>query len=294
MIKTNKFSNLKRLNFKNKYSVILFFFKTVLKIKPSQKQIDFYFFYNELIRLNGYIIIDTSDYYILDFRNNFNKTIKLRKRPSSDMDVFKQIYGFGEYFSVVKKYNENFINVEGYHLNIIDAGANIGLTSLFFLEHFNQPNIICVEPEQKNFSILDFNLNSSLDKVVKVNGAIWNSNSKIKIVKDFRDQLDWSFRVEETNESDGIQAFSINQLVKDNNLKIIDILKIDIEGSEKQIFNTKTSDLNFLKITKCISLEIHDEFNCREDIYKVFLDYGFSITNIGESTIGINKNLISF
>lgn len=207
------------------------------------------------------------------------------------MDVFQQIFGFEEYFPVINKYNENFTNDVDYHLNIIDAGANIGLASLFFLEYFNQPNIICVEPEQKNFSILDFNLNPKYSKIVKVKGAIWNSNSRIKIVKDFRDQQDWSFRVEETTENDSIQAFSINQLVKDNNFKIIDILKIDVEGSEKQIFNPEISNLNFLNITKCIALEIHDEFNCREDIYKVLLDYGFSVVNIGESTIGINKNL---
>lgn len=56
MIKTNKISNLKTLNFKYIYIVTVFLIKTTLKIKPSQKQIDFYFFYNELIRLNGYII----------------------------------------------------------------------------------------------------------------------------------------------------------------------------------------------------------------------------------------------
>lgn len=293
MIKTNKFSNLKRLNLKGIYIVLLYLIKIILKIKPSIKELEFYIFYNELIRLNGYIIFDTNDLYIIDFRNKFNKTIKLRKRPSSDMKVFEQIYKFEEYYPVLKKYNENFINDEDYHINIIDAGANIGLASLFFLEHFYKPNIICVEPEQKNFNILDFNLNSKLHNVIKVNGAIWNCNSKIKIVKDFRDKLDWSFRAEETI-VDGIQAFSINQLVKDNNFKIIDILKIDIEGSEKQIFNPAISNLNFLNITKCIALEIHDEFHCREDIYKILLDYGFSIINIGESTIGINNNLISF
>jgi FkbM family methyltransferase len=162
------------------------------------------------------------------------------------------------------------------------------------MDHFNKPNVICIEPEIQNFKILEYNIDGNNDSnVIKINGAVWSSNSKIKIIKDFRDKLEWSFRVEETQEMDGILAYSINQLVKDNSFEYLDILKIDVEGSEKQIFNKALSNLDFLKITKCIAIEIHDEFNCREDIYTVLDEYGFSYFNKGELTIGVNKNLLT-
>jgi hypothetical protein len=66
---------------------------------------------------------------------------------------------------------------------------------------------------------------------------------------------------------------------------------MDIEGSEKQVFTSPSSNLDFLKITKCIALEIHDEFDCRSDIYKVLNDFDFKLFNQGELTIGINQNL---
>lgn len=294
MVKTNKFTNLKRLNFINACIVLTYLFKTIMKVKPSEKEIQVYIYYNQLINLNGYFISETSLVYISKFKNNVPKIIKLRKHPSSDINVFQQVYGWEEYLEVIKKYKQHFHIIPGYNLNIIDAGSNIGLTSLFFLDHFDTPNIICLEPELENFKILDFNLNNRVSKkIVKINGAVWSSYEKIKIIKDFRDRQDWSFRVEKTNESDGIQAYPINKLVEDYNYDFIDILKIDVEGSEKQIFNSKESNLNFLKITKCIVIEIHDEFNCRNDIYKVFEKYGFSYFNKGELTIGINNNLLN-
>lgn len=290
MVKTNKISNLKRLNFKNKIIVLLYLLKSAFKIKPSLKEHDVYIYYNCLINSNGFYLSETSKYYLSEFKNNFSKIIKLRKYPSSDMAVFQQIYGWREYQLVVDNYKKYFKYCPDYHLNIIDAGSNIGLTALFFLEYFNKPNIISVEPEIENFKILDFNLNSEYSKIIKINGAVWHSNSKIKIVKDFRDKLDWSFRVEETNSVEGIQAYTINQLAKDNNFEFIDILKVDIEGSEKQIFNPKLSNLDFLNITKCVAIEIHDEFKCREDIYKLLKDFNFEYYDHAQTTIGINRN----
>lgn len=293
MIRTNKISNFNRLNLRNIWIVFLYFIKRVLKIQPNQKEQKVYVFYNFLINANGYLIEETQNVYIVSFQNKFFKRIKLRKRPSSDIDVFQQIYREKDYLYVVNVYNDNFNKKKDGCINIIDAGANIGLTSLFFLENFNRANIVCVEPEIENFKILDFNLDNNSDcKIVKINGAVWSSNSKIKIINDFRDKLDWSFRVEETSDAEAIQAYSINKLIKDNNFRVLDILKMDIEGSEKQIFTSPSSNLDFLKITKCIALEIHDEFECRKDIYKVLNDFGFKLFNQGELTIGINQNLI--
>ncbi|MEI7507991.1 MAG: FkbM family methyltransferase [Flavobacterium sp.] len=294
MPKTNKFKNLKRLNFINAGIVLIYLIKTILKIKPSEKEIQVYVYYNILIHSNGYFKSETSDYYVTEFKNNSTKIIKLRKKPSSDIDVFQQVYGWEEYSEVVKQFKQHFHENSDYSINIIDAGSNIGLTSLFFLDHFNKPNIICLEPELENFKILDFNIkNNETHKIVKINAAIWSSNKKIKIVRDFRDRQDWSFRVEETNELDGVQAYSINQLVREYKYELIDILKIDVEGSEKQIFTSENANVDFLEITKCIALEIHDEFNCRNDIYKVLDNYGFSFFNKGELTIGINNNLLN-
>lgn len=276
MVSINKFTNFNRLDVKNIIVVFHYFIKRILKIRPNLNERSVYAYYNYLIDLNGSLYEETPNEYITNFKNVFDKRIKLRKIPSSDFEVFRQVYSLKEYLPVVNVYNENFRNNENYCLNVIDAGSNIGLTSLFFMDYFQNANIISIEPEIENFNTLEFNLDSAKkSKIIKINGAIWSSNCKIKIVNDFRDRSSCSFRVEESDSADAICAYSINQLIADNNFEILDILKIDIEGSEKQVFTSSTSNLDFLKITKCIAIEIHDEFECRQEIFKVLIDYGF-------------------
>jgi FkbM family methyltransferase len=292
MVSINKFTNFKRLDLKNTIIVFVYFFKKAIKIRPNLKERTVYAYYNHLINLNGTLFEETQNYYVTDFKTTFHKRIKIRKNPSSDFEVFNQVYSLKEYLPVVNTYTTNFKNKADRALNIIDAGSNIGLTSLFFLDHFENANIVCIEPEIENFKILASNLDSAKkSKIIKINGAIWSSNCKIKIVNDFRDRSSCSFRVEESDQADAIPAYSVNQLIADNNFEILDILKIDIEGSEKQVFTSPTSNLDFLEITKCIAIEIHDEFDCREAIYKVLIEYGFVLHNEGELTIGINQKL---
>lgn len=292
MQKTNKLSNLYRLNTKSALMVLVYLFKKVLRIKVSTTENEMYILYNYLLNNDGYLKEETATSYTCIFKKNREKTIVLRKNPSSDLAVFNQVYGWLEYQKVVETYQNNFNYKHENELNIIDAGSNIGLTSLYFLDYFKQINLISVEPEKENFKVLQSNLQNipTNCKAEQINGGIWSSDTFLKIVRDFRDQSDWSFRVEETNNPNDIKAYSINTLMKKNSWDCIDILKIDIEGSEKQIFDLQNSDVSFLSKTKCIAIEIHDEFNCRETIYKVLSDYNFTYFNNGELTIGMNQN----
>lgn len=288
---TKIFKNLKRLNFINLTRLIVYKLKKKINSKTTQAENYLSIYYSYLVKYNGFLIEDTNKYYVTNFKN-FDAVLKLRKTPSSDFDVFYQIVESKEYFPVVTNYKNNFGNILNHSVNIIDAGSNIGLTSFFFMQYFQKAKIIVVEPDSENFQILSYNLKEKINfEIIKIYGAVWSSNCQIKVVNDFRDKSDWSFRVEESNDSDAIQAYTINDLAEKNNFDFIDILKIDVEGAEKQIFTSETSDLAFLSKTRCIAIEIHDEFNCRVQIYSILDKYGFTFINEGELVIGINKNL---
>lgn len=294
MARTNKISNLKRLNTKNKCIVLLYLIKRILRIQPTKNEENVYVYYNVLINSNGYSFSENKDEFVSELKDDYYKRIKTRKKPkSSDLDAFNMVYSKKEYLPVVKEYLKNFKSEIEKPIHIIDAGSNIGLTALFFIDYFKKVEIVCVEPELENFKILEYNLKNCNDNTIhKINGAIWNTDCHIKIVNDFKDKLNWSFRVEQTIDSNGIKAFSINSIIKNIGFETIDILKIDVEGSEKQIFDKNNSNLEFLKITKCIALEIHDFFDCRKQIYDVLDFYGFSYFNEGELTIAVNSNLL--
>lgn len=73
---------------------------------------------------------------------------------------------------------------------------------------------------------------------------------------------------------------------------LIDILKIDIEGSEKQLFNDQRTAALFLVKTKYIAIEIHDEVCDRNVINDCLSQNNFSFFTSGQVTIGVNNNLV--
>ncbi|TQI71528.1 FkbM family methyltransferase [Gramella sp. Hel_I_59] len=278
------------LSFHYQFIVVSYLFKKNIGLEPSREEIEFYRYFNYLVRFRGRLIERTSKAFIGNFGDLSDNQIKIRRDPSSDLDVFQQIFFWSEYLPVVKSYKNHFKFPGGKVLNIIDAGGNIGLTSLFFLKIFKNCNIICLEPDIGNYEVLNYNLPKNKN-VSLLNAALWSSNSKVEIINDFRDRLDWARRVKEINHEKGIPAFSVNQLMKDFNWSVIDILKIDIEGAEKEVFTSKDADLSFLQFTKCIAMEIHDEFNCRSEINKILEQFGFEYFRCGELTIALNKSL---
>lgn len=259
-----------------------------LPTSDAEKQINEYYFH--LISFKGFLKQENETDFVA-FYKDFDATIKLRKRPSSDLNVFAQIYQYDEYQPLVKTFQKYFPNDTT--LTIIDAGSNIGLTSVFLSKHFPNSKCIAIEPDSSNFESVGFNLDSNnVTNAVKVKGGLWSKNTNLKIVNDFRDQKDWSIRVEETQEEGDLKAFSIQYLMLENQLDGIDILKIDIEGSEKEVFTGSSADVSFLSKTKCIAVEIHDEFDCRADIYRILDDYKFQYFESGELTIGINQSFL--
>ncbi|WP_284651835.1 FkbM family methyltransferase [Flavobacterium terrisoli] len=285
-----KLTQLNRLDLSNKLLILKYLLKRGLRLKTTENERLVNEYYFHLIRMNGYLKEDNPKDFVAHYPN-FNATIKLRKKPSSDLNVFSQVYEYKEYQPVVEVFKKNFPSVS--NLNFIDAGSNVGLTSVYFSKFFPDSKYINIEPDTSNFETMSFNLSTNgIQSVEKVKGGVWSTNSYLKIVSDFRDKNDWSFRVEETQEPTDLKAFSINHLIEKNDFQHIDILKIDIEGSEKEVLTSPKADVSYLAKTKCIAIEIHDEFDCREAIYDVLKKYNFEFFNSGELTIGINQSLL--
>ena len=88
-----------------------------------------------------------------------------------------------------------------------------------------------------------------------------------------------------------IKGYSIKTLMTKFNLDIIDIFKIDIEGSEKELFE-KNYDY-WLPKTKCLIIETHDRMkpDCSASVLNTIGKYNFEKFESGENTIFVNKSL---
>jgi FkbM family methyltransferase len=222
-------------------------------------------------------------------------------RPgTTDIQVFRQVIIDQEYFPIINGIKES--NDIHSIRKIVDAGSNIGMTTLFFKNFFPEAKIIAIEPDKGNFNHLKKNIgiNGFLSSVTMLKAALWkNSSDNLYISSDFRDGKEWSKSVTIQNKDESynhsknplnvVTLQNVINLFEENH--VVDILKIDIEGSESELF--KSFDfIDTLKTSvRFLCLEIHDELKIRQDIYRVFDEINFSITENNETCFCVNKNL---
>jgi FkbM family methyltransferase len=241
---------------------------------------------NNILFVHNYVVTDTE------------KCSFALRQLSSDVAVFFQIIENCEYkavIDVVQKYLKNN------NLIIVDLGSNIGLSVLYFKCHFPSSKIYSVESDRNNFQhqLLNIKLNH-YQNVSLINRAIWSeSSNNLIVVDDFRDQSNWSKRVVEIsdlkNESlDKVQGTTLEQIISEfvgfNNK--IDILKVDIEGSEAILFNDPKFNDILVNYVKIIAVEIHEEFISKEFIINELVKLKFEVAVDSETTIFVNKNLL--
>ncbi len=189
---------------------------------------------------------------------------------SSDINVFRQVFIEKEY-QIIKT---NAVN----HDVVIDAGANIGLTSLFISSLFPDAKIFAIEPEANNFRLLKMNTAHN-DNIVCIQGALWNKDEPVSILSD--DDADWAFRVGERAPAGmrSIQGYRVSSLMDYINVPKISLMKMDIEGAEFEVFGDAGSWID--KVDNIV-LELHE--NLRPGCTDIFRKATGAFVELARST----------
>lgn len=295
MFLQKKIHHLNHVGLPFRFRLLFFQLKKTLNLPYS---IDDYqlnsFLTSHLLRYNGYLKKEENNAYTSDFyfEGNLKSSMTLRKPPSSDFAVYEQVFVLNEYQPLVDLINKNEPGNK-HPLKIIDAGGNIGLTSIYLNKFFLGSKFGIVEPDSDNFKILEKNIHqNNFASISAIQGGVWNKDCFLKLNRDFRDGNDWAISVAESEEATSLKGFSITGLMKLFDFDGIDILKIDIEGSEKQLFMDADAASEFLSKTKYIAIEIHDELDCRKQINEILTANRFEYFLQDGLTIGVNRNLV--
>lgn len=233
------------------------------------------------------------NFLVFSFKiNNMYYNFYLEKN-SSDSQVFNQIMLNKEYNKVLELINTYNLPIS----NMIDAGSNIGLTSIYFNSYFSNLNIIALEPNEQNFNKMNINIKKNNLKTVKIlNNALYGKRTILSEGSPYNDGKDWSFRlVENSDRTQALykyEALDISSLMNDFNLVIIDFLKMDIEGGEFSVIDSK-SDLTWLNKTRLLAIEIHEDCGSKTEIQNILKDYNYELFYSGELTIGLNKSFLN-
>lgn len=211
----------------------------------------------------------------------FRHPIYLRS-SSSDINVFSQVIYEREY-EIKYRVDPSVI---------VDCGANIGLATVYLKNKFPNATIIAIEPEPSNFELLKKNT-EKYDNIYCLRCGVWNRPTNLRITDHKRGN--WGFTVEETDENEPgtIPAISIDEIMHKYNLDHIDILKMDIEGSEQKVFESNAD--KWLPFVKVMVVEFHDATvkNCAKTFYKALEPYEYETKTLGESVICFMQNPVS-
>lgn len=157
---------------------------------------------------------------------------------------------------------------------IVDAGANIGTSAIYFATRYPDAKIISIEPEKENYQILLKNIKNFVN-IIPINAALC-SDSKNRLILD-RQTGPCGYTVSETtNETvstfQTVKCVTIIELMKKFNFNYIDILKMDIEGGEKEVLDSSPDWINKVKI---ITIELHDRIvmGCDRAFYLATVDF---------------------
>jgi FkbM family methyltransferase len=141
---------------------------------------------------------------------------------------------------------------------IVDAGAHIGMASIGFARKYPEAKIIAIEPEPENFKALLRNV-SSYPSIIPIQAALWNEDGEVGLgASDAHPR--GAFQIME-NGAIRVRAITMRTLMRETGINSIDLLKMDIEGAEKEVFEV----CDWIDNVRVVSIELHDRIRpgCR-------------------------------
>jgi FkbM family methyltransferase len=200
-----------------------------------------------------------------------SRTKVLLRLGSSDISVFNGIFRWNEYGWDLEKKPQT----------VVDGGAYIGLSAIYFTMRYPGVRIIAVEASERNYELLVRNT-ADFPNIEPVHAALWPQAGSL-VLTDPGTGL-WGLQVKEAagtgddapgtvdEPADSVRAITIGDIIRDYGLDRIDLLKVDIEGAEKELFSEPGP---WLSQVDAICIELHDWFKvgCTRTFFAAVSDF---------------------
>jgi FkbM family methyltransferase len=208
--------------------------------------------------------------------------LKARLRGSSDMTVLAQVFVDDEYACLRDLQNVSLV---------LDLGANVGFSSVYFLTSFPESRLVSVEPDERNVAVCKANLMPYGDRALLLHGAAWSERTRLRLSRDtFGDGREWSTQVR--SPADGspgeIEAWDVGTLIDMAGVEQVDLLKVDIERAELVLFGDTAK--SWLPRIRNICIELHGP-DCQEVFFHALKDFDYELGHSDELTVCRNLHL---
>ena len=217
----------------------------------------------------------------------------------SDEVVIKQVLVEQQYdLGRLKRAREllDFIQREeatGLRPLIVDAGANIGASAIFFTANFPNALVVAIEPNLENFDLLSKNVKGL--NVEMVHGAISSNAGRSRVCDPGMGHL--GYRTQAVGDEDAgldtVPHLTINDIFKSHPSPFFPIIvKVDIEGAEIDLFSGNTE---WVARTPILIVELHDWLIPKGGTSRPFLQciskLNRDFVHIGEHVFSIANDL---
>lgn len=136
---------------------------------------------------------------------------------------------------------------------IVDAGAHIGMASLYFADRYRDARILSIEPNPENFALLKANT-AGEPRITPVEACLTGLPDQQVFIATAG--LAWSFQKNAAGQGEKVPGYSMDQLCAAHGISQIDLLKLDIEGGEEDVL----AHPQFLSYVRVIVAELHGAY----------------------------------
>lgn len=160
---------------------------------------------------------------------------------------------------------------------IIDAGANVGLFALYMLPKVGK--IYCIEPTPATFIALHDTLSAFTNRAEYHRQALGKEDGFISFENNSNNTT-----MNQISENGGLKVAcsTLLSFMTSNEIRSVDLLKLDIEGSEKQVIIEDPTIEQALKLVRKVYIETHPKPWGDVDepaLIQKMKDMGFSVKN---------------
>lgn len=186
--------------------------------------------------------------YVLRFWDGYKIKLRPHTVDVSDIDILKELVIEDVY--KLKSMSKN-------PRNIVDLGAQIGIFTLLVAKRYPNAKIITYEPEKENFRLLVNNIRiNNLKNVKSLNLGVSGKRGKRKLYLSNSNSGAHSIYGKKGISYETFRSIKFDDIIKNNGLEYIDILKMDCEGAEYEIL--LNANKYYLKKVDIILMELHE------------------------------------
>ncbi len=209
---------------------------------------------------------------VAELRLSFLKHPLFVRRTRTDRHVFQQVFDRRDYdITALRELKPRVI---------VDAGAHAGFTSVFFANMFPDALVHSLEPHTGNFELLSKNA-KPYGNIKPLNAALWYEQGSVSLGNPNADSSAFRFQA-----GSSVAAMTVDEIVSRG---AIDILKIDVEGAERAIFERKPA---WLSRVRALLIETHDQFvpGCSQAVFDALSSYQYDRVIRGDVDIVLFRN----